>query len=296
MLKTHGRYTYSGISRRPDYSWPDGKRLALHLSLNIEHWAFGEGLGNDLAGPSPQPNHRSYAWRDYGNRVGVWRLYELAEEFKLPMAILLNTEIYDYCPEVVAAFRERGDEVVGHGRTNAERQIDMPLEGETRCIAETTAAIKKHEGKAPLGWLAPYISQTYVSLELLKEAGYRYMMDWPCDDQPFWMKTRAGPILSIPYPVEINDSLQMLNRMATPTEFANFVIHNLDEMLAQSKRQPLVMGISLHGHVLGQPYRLHEFRRAIRHIVSKRNEIWLTHPGEICKHVESLPKGIVPGS
>ncbi|MGH6631174.1 MAG: polysaccharide deacetylase, partial [Burkholderiales bacterium] len=81
---------------------------------------------------------------------------------------------------------------------------------------------------------------------------------------------------------------------ATPTEFTNFVIHNFDEMLAQSKRQPLVMGISLHGHVLGQPYRLHEFRRAIRHIVSKRNEIWLTHPGEICKHVESLPKGIVP--
>lgn len=253
-------------------------------------------MGNDLAGPSPQPNHRSYAWRDYGNRVGVWRLYELAEEFKLPMAVLLNTEIYDYCPEVVAAFRERGDEVVGHGRTNAERQIDMPLEEETRCIAETTAAIKKHEGKAPLGWLAPYISQTYVSLELLKEAGYRYMMDWPCDDQPFWMKTRAGPILSIPYPVEINDSLQMLNRMATPTEFADFVINNFDEMFEQSKRQPLVMGISLHGHVLGQPYRLREFRRAIRHIVSKRNEIWLTHPGEICKHVESLPKGIVPGS
>ena len=147
-----------------------------------------------------------------------------------------------------------------------------------------------------MGWLAPYISQTYVSLDLLKEAGYRYMMDWPCDDQPLWMKTRSGPILSIPYPTEINDSLQMLNRMATPTEFTNFVIHNFDEMLAQSKRHPLVMGISLHGHVLGQPYRLHEFRRAIRHIVSKRNEIWLTHPGEICKHVESLPKGIVPGS
>ena len=86
----------------------------------------------------------------------------------------------------------------------------------------------------------------------------------------------------------------MVNRMATPAAFADFVIHNFDEMLAQSKRQPLVMGISLHGHVLGQPYRLHEFRRAIRHIVSKRKEIWLTHPGEICKHVESLPEGIVP--
>ncbi|MCX7158408.1 MAG: polysaccharide deacetylase, partial [Proteobacteria bacterium] len=70
MLKTHGRYEYSAITERKDYSWPGGKRLAVHLSLNVEHFAFGEGLGNDYAAPHPQPNQRSYAWRDYGNRVG----------------------------------------------------------------------------------------------------------------------------------------------------------------------------------------------------------------------------------
>jgi len=91
MLKSHNRYDYSPITRRLDYSWPDGKRLAVHFSLNIEHFAFGEGLGNDYAAPAPPPAVRSYAWRDYGNRVGAWRLLELAEAYDLPYAILANS-------------------------------------------------------------------------------------------------------------------------------------------------------------------------------------------------------------
>ena len=198
MLKTHGRYDYSPITRRRDYHWPEGRRLAIHFSLNVEHFAFGEGLGNDYAAPHPQPNHRSFAWRDYGNRVGAWRLLELAETFDLPFALLTNTALYDYCPEMIAAFSARGDEIVAHGRTNAERQVDMTREEERRCILEATAAIEQHEGKKPLGWLAPYISQTFDSLDLLREAGYRYMMDWPVDDQPIWFRTRTGA--SSPFP------------------------------------------------------------------------------------------------
>ena len=94
-LKSHGRYDYSAITERKDYSWPGGKRLALHFCLNVEHFSFGEGLGNDYAAPHPQPNHRSFAWRDYGNRVGAWRLLELAEAYELPYALLVNSELYD---------------------------------------------------------------------------------------------------------------------------------------------------------------------------------------------------------
>src|SRR5438552_1014529 len=136
MLPTHGRYDYSPISQRHDYTWPNGSRLAVHLSLNVEHFAFGEGLGNDYGAAQPPPNSRAYAWRDYGNRVGAWRLIELAETYQLPYAILINTALYDYCPELIAAFRQRGDEIVGHGRTNSERQADMSLEEERSCIAE----------------------------------------------------------------------------------------------------------------------------------------------------------------
>jgi allantoinase len=121
MLKSHGRYDYSAIAKRPDYSFPDGRRLAVHFCLNLEHFSFGEGLGNDYGTNQPQPNVRSYAWRDYGNRVGAWRLLELAEAYDLPYGVLLNTALYDYCPELVAAFSARGDEIVGHGQRAPDR-------------------------------------------------------------------------------------------------------------------------------------------------------------------------------
>jgi allantoinase len=296
MLKTHHRYDYSGLPKRPDYSFPDGKRLAVHLALNVEHFSFGEGLGNDYGAPGPQPNTRSFAWRDYGNRVGAWRLLELAEQYDLPYGLLVNTELYDYCPQMIAAFTQRGDEIVGHGRTNGERQVDMTLDQERACIQEATRTIEKHEGKKPGGWLAPYISQTVDSLDLLKEAGLRYMMDWPLDDQPVWFRTKHGPILSIPYSHDLNDSFEAVTRRIPSQLYCENLIDQFDEMLEESEKRPLVMSIVLHSFILGQPHRLRQFRKVIEHILKHRDKIWLTRSGEICSYIESLPAGIVPGS
>ncbi|MGE0311745.1 MAG: polysaccharide deacetylase family protein [Lautropia sp.] len=296
MLASHDRYDYSAITTRPDYEWPGGKRLAVHLSLNVEHFAFGEGLGNDYAVPHPAPNQRSYAWRDYGNRVGAWRLLELAQAHDLPYALLTNTELYDYCPEMVRAFSERGDEIVGHGRTNSERQADMDEAEERACIGEAAAAIERHEGRRPAGWLAPYISQTVRSPDLLKEAGFRYMMDWPLDDQPVWFRTAHGPILSVPYAHDLNDSFECVSRRTPSQLYCEALIDQFDEMLEESRRRPLVMPIVLHSFILGQPYRLRHFRRVIEHICRHRDRIWLTRPGAICDYIETLPAGIVPGS
>ena len=295
MLKTHGRYEYSAITERKDYSWPGGKRLAVHLSLNVEHFAFGEGLGNDYAAPHPMPNQRSYAWRDYGNRVGAWRLLELAEAYDLPYGLLVNTELYDYCPQLVAAFSKRGDEIVGHGRTNAERQADMSEDEERACITEASATIEKHEGRRPAGWLAPYISQTRNSPDLLRAAGFRYMMDWPLDDQPVWFRTAHGPILSIPYAHDLNDSFECVQRTTPSQLYCENLIDQFDEMLEESARRPLVMSLVLHSFILGQPHRLRRYRTVIEHILRQRDRIWLTRPGDICSHVESLPPGTVPG-
>src|ERR1700676_360445 len=120
-LKTHGRYDYHPLRGRKPYAWPNGARLAVYLGLNLEHFAFAEGLGAELAPGGPQPDVLNYAWRDYGNRVGAWRLLELFESLKLPVAVITNSEIYEYCPQVLAAFRARRDEMVAHGRSNSER-------------------------------------------------------------------------------------------------------------------------------------------------------------------------------
>lgn len=292
---SHRRYQYSAIVDRPVYDWPGGKRLALHFSLNLEHFRFGAGIGNDYGVPQPQPNIRSYGWRDYGNRVGAFRLLELAEAYRFQYAALVNSDLYAYCPGLVERLSARGDEIVGHGRTDSERQIDMSEEEETACIEEVTRTLRAHEGKQPAGWLAPYICQTSRSLELLKSNGYSYMMDWPIDDQPIWFRTQHGPILSIPYSHDLNDSIECVSRRTPSGIFCENLIDQFDEMLEESQKRPLVMSIVLHSFLLGQPYRLRQFRKVIEHIVAHRDDIWMTTPGAIAEHIRTLPAGTVPG-
>ena len=294
-LTSHGRYRYSAITRRPDFVWPGGQRLAVYIGLNLEHFTFGDGLGAELCPGGPHPDVLNYAWRDYGNRVGVWRLIDLFDELKLPLSVLANSSIYHYCPEVMDAFRARGDEIVGHGRTNSERQGVLSPGEERRLIDEATETIARAEGRRPLGWLGPWISQSSVTPDLLTEAGYRYLLDWCMDDQPVWFSTRnGGRILSVPYPQELNDIPSIVGRKDSGEQFATMVSNTFEEMLAQSAKQSLVMGIALHPYLVGQPHRLHPLRRALQAIVARRDDLWITTAGEIAEFSSTLPDGIVP--
>jgi allantoinase len=158
------------IAGRAPYAWPNGMRLAVYLGLNLEHFAFGEGLGAELAPGGPPPDVLNYAWRDWGNRVGGWRLLELFEELALPASVLVNSEIYRYCPELPRAFAARGDEIVGHGRTNSERQGTLGETEEAALIAEATEILTRETGKKPAGWLGPWISESARTPDLLAEA------------------------------------------------------------------------------------------------------------------------------
>lgn len=295
-LPGHNRYDFVPIDSRPDYEWPGGKRLAVVFCNNIEHFAFSSGLGSDNAsGASPQ-NQRNWAWKDYGNRVGLWRYMDLLDEFEIPGAHNINSTVLEQYPEIVERLVKRGDEFIGHGRTNAERQDILWEEDEKRLIEESTQVLEHYSGKRPTGWLGPYIAQSKVTLDLLKETGYDYVLDWPADDQPFWMRTRAGKILSVPYPLELNDSPSLIFRQHTAREFADMMIDQFDEMLQQSQKRPLVYIVALHPFIIGQPFRLRAFRYAIEHIMLARGQLWLTTPGEIAQYVANLPPGVIPGS
>ncbi len=293
-LPRHDRYDYSALPARADYSWPGGKRLAVCICNNIEQFAFLSGLGSDSTQPGAPQSTRNYAWRDYGNRVGQWYLFDLLDELEVPASHNVNALVLDTCPEIVDRIKARGDEVVGHGRTNAERQDVLPEEEEAHLIAEATEGVARHFGARPVGWLGPYLAQSPVTLDLLKEAGYEYVLDWPADDQPFLMRTRAGPILSVPYSIEINDSPALVFRQHSAREFEEMMIDQFDEMLLQSERRPLVFTVVLHPFVIGQPFRLRAFRRAMAHVLAERERLWLTTPGEIARHCMGLPEGVIP--
>ncbi len=293
ILATHGRYPYRAITRRPDFSWPDGKRLAVYIGLNLEHFAFGEGLGAELAPGGPHPDVLNYAWRDYGNRVGAWRILDLLDSLDLPASVLVNTSLYDYAPELLSAFRARGDEMVGHGRTNSERQSVLDEEKERELIFHATSVMLKHEGIAPKGWLSPWIAESPITPDLLQELGYAYTLNWCSDDQPIWLKTRMGRLLAVPYPQEVNDIPAIIARKDSAEDFASMIIDTFDEQLEQSSRQSLVMGIALHPYIIGQPHRLRHLRRALTHIADNADKAWITHSGKIAQAVLSLPEGTV---
>ncbi len=286
----------SPLAGAPAYAWPGGARLAVYLGVNLEHFAFGEGLGAELAPGGPQPDVLNFAWRDYGNRVGAWRLLGLLEEYALPATVLLNSAMYDYAPELAAAHRRRGDEMAGHGRTNSERQSVLPEAEERRLIADSTAAITRHEGRAPRGWLSPWIAESHTTPDLLAEAGYAYTLNWCADDAPVWLRTRAGRLLAIPYPQEVNDIPAIVARKDGAAQFADMIVDDLEERLLQVRDgKPQVMGIALHPYLVGQPYRLRHLRRALSHLSARREVAWITTAGGVLDHVLSLPAGSIPG-
>jgi peptidoglycan/xylan/chitin deacetylase (PgdA/CDA1 family) len=298
MLKTHGRYNYSSLPNRAQYEWPNGTKLAVYVAMNIEAFSYGEGKGAAIAPPEQAMSHSIYSWRDYGNRIGFWRLMDMFDDLKIPVQHQINTAIYDECPDIPERIRSRNDEFLGHGYTNSEEQGGLSEQKEKNLIDECTATITKHEGKAPTGWMSPWLSNSETTMDLLQEAGYRYVMDWTMDDQPIWIKTRGGRLLSMPYPVEANDNRGIVWYRYTSSEFTDMLIDNFDEMLEQTQRDghPLVCPISLHPFVVGRPYRIRQLRRALEHILKYKDRIWLTRPGDICQHIENLPEGTVPTS
>ena len=283
----HGRFDYSAIRRRPTYAWPNGTRLAVYIGFNLEHFAFDEGLGAKLAPAAAGVDVLNHSWREYGNRVGAWRCLELFEMLKLPTGAIVNTSLYEHCPELVAAFVARGDEIIGHGHTNSQAQGGMPADEERQLLLSCRERIARESGRAPEGWLSPWISESRDTPDLLAGTGYRYTLNWCHDDQPVRMRTRAGPLWAIPYPQELNDIPMIVARQMSGRDFADMIVDQFDEMLRQSAQQPLVMGIALHPYLVGQPHRLTHLRRALAHVAAS-DETWWTTPGRICDAVEAL--------
>jgi allantoinase len=223
--------------------------------------------------------------------VGAWRCLELFEQLGLPCAALINTALYDHCPELVAAHVARGDELVGHGHTNAERQGVLSEDAERALLARCRQLMEQHSDQTPTGWLSPWISESRLTPDLLAETGYRYNLNWCHDDQPVRMHTRGGErFWSLPYPQELNDIPMVVARQMDGKDFAQMIVDNFDEMLQQARQQPLVMGVALHPYIVGQPYRLRHLRRALEHLARARDQgqIWFTTPGAICQHVDGL--------
>lgn len=274
MLKGHGRYDYVPITRASDARWPNGASLAVYLALGIEEYVFGEGLTENIIAGVPQPDLTNTSWRDYGNRVGAFRILEGCNALGIPVSILLNTEVYDHAPDLIAACRASGCAMVAHGRTNSDTLGGRNESEEAGYLASVRDRMLA-EGDRPIGWSSPWLVQTARTIDLLHETNYGYVLDFHLDDRPVWLKARGGRLLHIPYGLELNDSSTAIGRMVTGRAFADMIVDQFDTLLAASERQPLVMSIVVHSFITGQPFRLRPVMAALEHIARHRDRVWL---------------------
>jgi len=289
VLPGHGRFPYSPITSRRDFTWPGSRRLAVYVAVCIEHFSYGEGgLGIAYSPGIPHPNTYNWGRREYGNRVGGWRLLDLLVAHELTPTVLLNSECYEHCPELVGAYRAAGAEIVGHGRTNSEQPNELDPESEGEMIRQVTEAISRAERTPPAGWMSPGANPSAVTEDLLAEHGYLYTLDWPIDDQPVWLRTRGGRLLSVPYPHEVNDVPMIAFHHGAAPEFADMALDQVEELLEQSEHQSLACGIVAHTFIVGQPFRLRQFRRVAERLAELRHRVWLTTPGQIAQHYAAL--------
>jgi peptidoglycan/xylan/chitin deacetylase (PgdA/CDA1 family) len=212
MIPIHQRFPYSGISQRPSFSWPGGKKLALYVALNVEHFPFGAPTGIDLDRETKPWSQRSWLWREYGNRVGGWRMADLFDHYEMNLGVIVNAANYSHCPELVARFRDRGDELIGHGISNGtQRPIDMDEQTERDMIRQVTEIMTQADGVRPTGWLSPYLTPSDKTPDLLAQAGYEYLLDWGlCDEQPVWMNTDHGKFFRCRIRLSSMTSLRLL--------------------------------------------------------------------------------------
>lgn len=285
MLPDHGRFPYSPITEREDFSWSGGRRLAVYVGVCIEHFPYNEGgLGLSYSPGLEHPNTYNWGWREYGNRVGGFRLAELLSGLGIPPTAIVNSECYEHCPQLLQAYRDAGAELVAHGRTNGRHPNGLDEAAERAMIRQVRDTMERADGRPPRGWMSPGANPSANTEDLLAELGFSYTLDWPIDDQPTWLATTSAPLLSVPYPHEVNDVPAIVLHHLGAGPFAEMAVDAVDEMLEQCERQPLVCGIVLHSFIVGQPYRLRRFRAALERIVAARDRIWFTTPGEVAEH------------
>jgi allantoinase len=278
------RYDDSLIVERKPFKWPNGKTLAIWIIPNVETWDFPSGAG---AAISPQagnlaPDVINYAWREYGMRVGLWRIADAMDSLGMRATVALNSAVCEAFPHAIEQMKKRAWEFMGHGITNSKTLANLPLDEERQTIRETLRTIEQAAGEKPRGWLGPGLTETFNTPDLLAEEGVEYVGDWNNDDQPYAMKVKKGKLFSVPYCMALND-MHLLNRHAyTGEQYLQALIDQFETLYSESEGTAKVLGIPLHPFLVGQPLYTRYLQQALAKMKT-RDRVWFATGSEIVK-------------
>jgi len=281
-VRRSDRYDDSFIFERKPFRWPGNATLAVWIAPNVEVWRYDSPAGQAIS-----PNERgivpdvvNFAWREYGMRVGLWRMADVLDAAGVRATVALNSAVVEAHPKAIEEMKRRRWEYMGHGVTNTENLGGLPLEKERPLIQTVLKTIEQATGSRPRGWLGPGLTETYNTLDILAEEGVIYCGDWNSDDQPYPMKVRKGKMFSIPYCMEINDIPLFIRKGYTGEQYLQSVVDQFDTLYADSAKHPRVLGIPLHPMITGQPLRSRYLERALAHM-KKQERVWFATGSEI---------------
>jgi allantoinase len=271
------RLPYSAIIDRPPLKLPGGARMVVWPIVNVEVWDIGRPMPRQALPPptgiTQLPDVPHWGWHEYGNRVGFWRLKAALDKHKITPSLSVNARVCTDYPRIAKACRDAGWEFMGHSYD----QRPIHLEPNQRAtIRKAVSVIKKFTGKQPLGWLGPGFTQTLDTPENLVEAGIKYICDWPVDDEPVEIKTKKGPLLALPYSIELNDISMMIVQRQSPREFYAFCMDYFERLYAESKTRAKIMSIAVHPYISGTPYRIKYFEKVLADLKKKPGVVFWT--------------------
>ena len=281
----HDRYDWSMLPRRKPVLWPGGARVALWVVPALEWFPLDmKGLPFKPPGAmvTAYPDLRHYTLRDYGNRVGIFRIMQALDRHGIRASVAVNAAVAARYPALVQECIQRHWEIIANGQDMDHlHHAGLAREDEKKLIAGTLDVLRKASGQPVRGWLSPAKSESAATLDLLGEAGLDYVCDWVNDDMPYAMRTPSGPIHAMPHPVDMDDTTILVQNHHTEDDFRDQLCDQFDLLYRESATQGgRVMAISLHPWVIGQPYRIQALEDALRHIMRHKG-VWAATGAQI---------------
>lgn len=275
------RFAHAPIEGRPPIRWPDGKRLALWVVPNVEHYEFvpsAVGVRNPWP-RCPAPDALEYPRKEFGNRVGLERLFEVTDRLGVRCTVSLSMAVPAMFPDLMQAMQARNWEFLCHGLYNTHYLWNYPADAERDFIADCQRRMIEATGTPFRGWFSPACSHTPNTADLVAEAGIDYYCDLYHDDQPFPVRTRTGSLITVPYSMDVNDAVLLVSGADGGT-FADTILDQFEVLYEESARSGRVMCIACHPYIVGQPHWIGAFERALAHILG-HDGVWMATGSEI---------------
>jgi peptidoglycan/xylan/chitin deacetylase (PgdA/CDA1 family) len=264
------RVPYSAIVDRPALKLPGNARMVVWTIVNVEDWGIERPMPRTVLSPPMGqpllPDLPNWAWHEYGMRVGFWRIFDCMQRFGVTPTLALNGIVCRNYPRIAEAAKQAGWEFLGHGW---QQQPMHKLEDQRGAIRDTIEAIRAFTGKPPRGWESPGLTETLDTIDYLAESGIEYVADWVLDDQPVYISTAHGPIVSVPYTVEINDIVMMLVQHHRADEMLRRGRDHFDRLYEESAELRRIMAISVHPYISGVPHRIRYLEELYRYVLGK---------------------------